>query len=328
MITISLDVHGGDLPDIERLKGAFDALQERHDISLILVGNQLHIKKHLLSFSVSLLQRIQFSHTETTIGMGESPSNILKHKKNCSLSLAVGLVKSKQAQAVVSAGNSGAQMAASLFELGRIPSVDRPAIAITVPCINGSFVLLDAGANTDLKAQHLLDFARMGQVYASLLYSKPAPIVGLLNNGTEPEKGNKLTKDSYLLLSELPDFYGFIEGREMMKGLCDVIICDGFTGNIVLKTIEGVAQSLMLWLKNELHRSIFHKFAALILRSSLKNLKNKLDYRVYGGAPLLGVNGISIICHGSSDAKAIKNAILLGAKLHETNLINQLNHLK
>jgi phosphate acyltransferase len=225
----------------------------------------------------------------------------------------------------VSAGNTGAQMAASLFMLGRISSIDRPAIAITVPCINGSFVLLDAGANTDLKAQHLYDFARMGHAYAKIIYCKDDPVVGLLNNGTEEEKGNKLTKETFPLLSQLTSFYGFIEGREMMKGVCDVIVCDGFTGNIVLKTIEGVAQSLMTWLKEEIHSSLMHKLAGLFLKSSFQKLKHKLDYRAVGGAPLLGVNGISIICHGSSDALAIKNALLLADKLHLKNLINQLS---
>lgn len=327
MTTIALDVPGGDLPDQIKINGALDALQENENLSIILVGNQYLISKELDTISSTLKKRIDICHTEITIGMGESPSRILKQKKLSSLGLAVELVKNKKANAIVSAGNTGAQMAASLFMLGRISSIDRPAIAITVPCINGSFVLLDAGANTDLKAQNLFDFARMGHAYAKIIYRKDAPVIGLLNNGTEEEKGNKLTKEAFPLLSQLSSFYGFIEGREMMKGSCDVIICDGFTGNIVLKTIEGVAQSLMSWLKEELHSSLPHKFAGLLLKSSFRKLKYKLDYRAVGGAPLLGVNGISIICHGSSDALAIKNALLLADKLHQESLIDQLSSI-
>jgi phosphate acyltransferase len=320
-----LDVPGGDLPEQVKIKGALDALQENEDLSIILVGNQSVISQEIASTPSSLKNRIEIYHTNVTIDMGESPSHILKQKKNSSLSIAVELVKNKQANAIVSAGNTGAQMAASLFLLGRLSSIDRPAIAITVPCMNGSFVLLDAGANTDLKAQHLFDFARMGYAYAKIFYHKDQPSIGLLNNGTEKEKGNKLTKEAFPLLSQLPSFYGFIEGREMMDGLCDVVVCDGFTGNIVLKTIEGVAQSLMSWLKEELRGSVTRKIAALFLKASFRKLKHKLDYRVVGGAPLLGVNGISIICHGSSDALAIKNAILLATKLHQESLINQIS---
>lgn len=327
MIKVALDVPGGDLPEQVKIKGALDALQENEDLSLILVGNQSVISQELAQIPSSLKNRIEIYHTDLTIAMGESPSHILKQKKQSSLGLAVELVKNKKADAIVSAGNTGAQMAASLFLLGRLSSIDRPAIAITVPCMNGSFVLLDAGANTDLKPQHLFDFARMGYAYAKIFYHKDNPSVGLLNNGTEKEKGNKLNKEAYPLLSQLPSFYGYIEGREMMNGSCDVVVCDGFTGNIVLKTIEGVAQSLMSWLKEELHASSLQKIAGLMLKPSFRKLKHKLDYRVVGGAPLLGVNGISIICHGSSDAFAIKNAILLAKKLHQESLINQISTL-
>lgn len=327
MIKVALDVPGGDLPELVKINGALDALQENEDLSIILVGNQSDISPEIALLPQAIRERIEIRHTDVTIDMGESPSHILKQKKTSSLSIAVELVKNKEAHAIVSAGNTGAQMAASLFLLGRLSTIDRPAIAITVPCMKGSFVLLDAGANTDLKPQHLFDFARMGYAYAKIFYHKDQPSIALLNNGTEKEKGNKLTKEAFPLLSQLPSFSGFIEGREMMNGLCDVVVCDGFTGNIVLKTIEGVAQSLMSWLKEELKGSLARKLAALFLKSSFRKLKHKMDYRVVGGAPLLGVNGISIICHGSSDAFAIKNAILLAKKLHQESLISQISTL-
>jgi len=235
------------------------------------------------------------------------------------------LVQSGQAHAIVSAGNTGAQMAASLFKLGKIPSIERPAIAITVPSIQGSFILLDAGANTDIKSSHLKDFALMGRAYAKILFHKETPSFGILNNGSEKEKGNRITKEAYELLSDMPGFSGFIEGREMMNRVCDVIICDGFTGNIVLKTIEGVAYTLLNLLKKECKKNFINKIASLILKPSFQNIKNKLDYRAYGGALLLGVKGISIICHGSSDALAIKNAIFLAVKTHKENLIASIN---
>lgn len=327
MIKIALDIAGGDLPAYERIKGLADALKESDEIEVFLVGNQALISDELTHFPSIDRGRLHFSYTDDVITMQDAPSTILKEKKNSSLALAVELVKSGDAHAVVSAGNTGAQMAASMFKLGKIKSIDRPAIAITVPSIHGSFVLLDAGANTDIKASHLKDFALMGRAYAKILFNKNCPTFGILNNGTEKEKGNRITKEGYDLLSEIPGFSGFIEGREMMNGICDVIVCDGFTGNIVLKTIEGVAYSLMGWLKKECTKNIINKIASLILKPSLTKLKNKLDYRVYGGALLLGVNGISIICHGSSDALAIKNAILLAAKTHKENLINKLSSI-
>ncbi len=321
MIKIALDVHGGDLPQEERIRGVLLALKSQKYLNVILVGNRSQIQPALSCWPAPLLSRISYHHTEELMGMGDSPSLILKQKKNSSLALSVGLVKINEAQAVVSAGNTGAQMAASLFQLGRIASVERPAIATTVPSANGSFVLLDAGANTDVKAKHLLDYAEMGKIFSQKIYQKPSPLIGLLNNGTEEEKGSKLTKEVFQLLKTFPGFYGFIEGREMMQGLCDVIICDGFTGNIALKTIEGVANTLIGMLKKELMSSIKNKIAALMLRSSLKHIKSILDYRTYGGAPLLGVKGISIICHGSSDALAIQNALLLAYQMHKVKLI-------
>ncbi len=325
MIKIALDIAGGDLPACERIKGLADALKESKEIELFLVGNRSLIEKDLALFSSIDYDRLHFVHTEEVISMHDAPSSILKNKKNSSLALAVDLVQSGQAHAIVSAGNTGAQMAASLFKLGKIPSIERPAIAITVPSIQGSFILLDAGANTDIKSSHLKDFALMGRAYAKILFHKETPSFGILNNGSEKEKGNRITKEAYELLSDMPGFSGFIEGREMMNRVCDVIICDGFTGNIVLKTIEGVAYTLLNLLKKECKKNFINKIASLILKPSFQNIKNKLDYRAYGGALLLGVKGISIICHGSSDALAIKNAIFLAVKTHKENLIASIN---
>lgn len=316
MISIALDVPGGDLPIVERVKGALASLQTDQELCVVLVGNKDDIFSILRSLGVLNHTRIEVVHTTESISMKDAPSQILKDKKNSSLSVATSLVKSKQCSGIVSAGNTGAQMAAGLFQLGRIPGIDRPGIAITIPTESGFCVLIDAGANTDVKPKNLLDFAKMGSTYSKSVYRVLNPRVALINNGTEKEKGNFLTKESYSLLSmEMPNFIGFIEGREIMKGTADVIVCDGFTGNIILKTIEGTASSLLSEIKKNINNSFFRKISAFFLRSTFISLKEKMDYRVYGGAPLLGIAGISIICHGSSDSLAIQNAILLALKM-------------
>jgi glycerol-3-phosphate acyltransferase PlsX len=316
LISIALDVPGGDLPIAERIKGALASLLLDQELFIVLVGDKNDISLHLNSLNCINHPRIEIVHTTETISMNDAPSSILKDKKNSSLSVATSLVKSKKCHGIVSAGNTGAQMAAGLFQLGRIPGIDRPGIAITIPTESGFCVLIDAGANTDVKPKNLLDFAKMGSIYSKSIYHIVEPRVALINNGTEEEKGNFLTKESFpLLAGQIPNFIGFLEGRNIMKGDADVIVCDGFTGNIILKTIEGTASSLFSQMKKVINQSFIQKIGALILKSTFTSLKEKLDYRVYGGAPLLGISGISIICHGSSDSLAIQNAILLVLKM-------------
>jgi phosphate acyltransferase len=327
LISIALDVSGGDLPYEERIKGALLSLQLDKELFIALVGNETFILPIVKSSFKIDPNRFKIVHTSESISMSDAPSRILKDKKNSSLSIATSLVKQKECQGIVSAGNTGAQMAAGLFQLGRLPSIDRPGLAITIPTETGFCVLIDAGANTDIKPKNLLDFARMGSQYCKTVYQIEKPKVALVNNGTEEEKGNILTKESFSILKkEISGFKGFIEGRDIMKGSVDVIVCDGFTGNIILKTIEGTASSIFSQIKKEISKSLTQKIGALVLRKTFSALKDKMDYRVYGGAPLLGINGISIVCHGSSDSLAIQNAILLASKMVKQKTIDSISH--
>lgn len=328
MISIALDVPGGDLSFQERIHGALHALNCDEELRVVFVGDESQIEPFVKSLPKTVSLRISIVHTLETISMAEAPSRILKEKKSCSLSLATKLVKEAQCAGIVSAGNTGAQMAAGLFLLGRMKGIDRPGIAIPVPTNNGYSILIDGGANTDVKPKNLLDFARMGSLFIETVYGIKQPKVAILNNGSEQEKGNLLTKESYSLLKrEVETFTGFIEGRDLMSGIADVIVCDGFTGNIILKTMEGTAIAIFSHLKKEIKKSIWQKLGAILLQKSFQSLKDKLDYRLYGGAPLLGINGISIICHGTSDRVAIKNAILLAVKMVRQKTIEKMASL-
>ena len=324
MIDIALDVLGGDLPPDIRLLGAIEALKEDRSLSLSLVGKKEMIEKYLTdNLSNALIKRVKIINSNEIIEMNESPSKVLKEKRVSSISIATKLVSDGHSNAIVSAGNTGAQMATGIFQLGRISSIERPGIAITIPTEKGPIILIDGGANVDVRPRNIVEFGIMGYIFAKTVYNIENPKVALINNGTEEEKGNKVTKESYSILKEkLKSFIGYIEGREMMKGKADVVVCDGFIGNILLKTIEGVGLSVISILKSDINSSILKKFGALFLRGTFKKLKNKMDYREYGGAPLLGIKGISIIAHGSSDNTAIKNAIKLAVKMHKENLIN------
>ncbi|HOW03308.1 MAG TPA: phosphate acyltransferase PlsX [Caldisericia bacterium] len=328
MINISLDVSGGDLPFEERIFGALKALRENKDLLVTLVGDENLISPYLSKseYNRSILDRIKIVDSKITIEMDEQPTKILTEKKNSSLGLATELVKKGECDGIVSAGNSGAQMAAALFQFGRISSIERPGIAIPVPTIYKSIVLIDGGANVEVKPKNLYDFAIMGSIFSKVACNIKEPKIALINNGTEEEKGNKLTKEAYVLLkNNLSNFIGYIEGREMMAGKADVVVCDGFTGNIILKTIEGVGLSILEFLKNDFKKTPFKMLGAYLLKDTFLTLKKKMDYKEYGGAPLLGVKGISIISHGSSDSFAIKNAILLAYKMANEDIINKIS---
>lgn len=328
MINISLDVSGGDLPFEERVLGALKALRENEDLSVTLVGDENLIGPYLSKTEndSTILGRIKIVDSKEIIDMDEQPSKILTEKKKSSLGVATELVKTGECSGIVSAGNSGAQMAAALFQLGRISSIERPGIAIPVPTIDKSIVLIDGGANVEVKPKNLYDFAVMGSIFAKVAYNVKEPKIALINNGTEEEKGNKLTKEAYILLkNNLPDFIGYIEGREMMAGKADVVVCDGFTGNIILKTIEGVGLSILGFLKNDFKKTPIKMLGAYLLKDTFLTLKKKMDYKEYGGAPLLGVKGISIISHGSSDNFAIKNALLLAYKMAKEDIIKKIS---
>jgi glycerol-3-phosphate acyltransferase PlsX len=329
LINIALDVLGGDLEDGEKIYGALNAVKCDDELHVVLVGNEASINSYLdrEEFS-SFGNNFSLVHSTKNFGMQESPSKILKTGKDSSLYKAVLEVKEESCVGVVSAGNTGAQMAASLFVLGRIKNISRPGIAIPLPTRCGSSTLIDAGANVDSKPQNLLDFALMGSLYHSAMYNITNPPIGIINNGAEQSKGNILSKSSYSLIEKsFPDsFKGFIEGRDIFNGEIKVLVCDGFVGNVILKTVEGSFLLIKDFLKKDINSSLKQKLGGYLIKDSFKHLKKLMDYREYGGSPLLGVKGISIICHGSSDQLAIKNALLQALKMHRGRLIQKISN--
>lgn len=307
MIRIAVDAMGGDFAPVEIIKGAVIASLEL-PISLILVGDRAVIQKELDRYNKK--GQISVAHASEVIGNNESPVSAVKQKKSSSLNIAVSLVKNKEAEAVVSAGNTGALMASSLFGLGRVPGVERPAIATIFPTPAGPILLLDMGANVDSKPKNLLQFAEMGSLYAEHVMHINNPRVGLLNIGEEKEKGNELTIASWPLLKEARiNFVGNAEAKEILSRKVDVIVCDGFVGNLILKFGESISDFIVTLLKKELSKNFVTKFAAFLLLPALANIKKSVDYDEAGGAPMLGINGVVFKAHGRAKAKAIKNAI-------------------
>ncbi len=306
---IAVDAMGGDFAPQKIVEGAVLAARE-YQTPIILVGKKNVIVAELAKHDTKNLP-IFIEHASDIIEMHESPSKASRYKQDSSIVVATRLVAQGKADAVVSAGNSGAVMTSALRYLGRIPGVYRPMIATIIPTQKGSCLVADAGANTDCKPEYLLQFAIMSKIAAETILNISQPRVGLLSIGEEKEKGSALTKRAFPLLESCPyiKFIGNVEGRDIPKGTADVIICDGFVGNVVLKTIEGTAESIQRMIKTIICSSLVAKIGFLCMRHLFKNLKKKLDYAEYGGAPLLGVKGTSIIAHGKSSAKAMKNAI-------------------
>ncbi|HDJ28592.1 MAG TPA: phosphate acyltransferase PlsX [Proteobacteria bacterium] len=310
---IAVDAMGGDNAPAEIVAGAVEAARE-YNIHVILVGYRERIEHELKKYQIKNLP-IYIQHASEVVGMDDSPSKALRRKKNSSLKVAIDLVRDGRAQGVISAGNSGAAMALAMFTLKKLENIDRPAIVTNLPTVKGSTVILDVGGNVDCKPLHLAQFAVMGSVYATYILGKSVPRVGLLSNGEESSKGNELTRETDALLKNSSlNYVGYIEGGDIFPGDIDVIVCDGFVGNIVLKTSEGLALAMTEILKNELSANLKSKVGAWLSKDALRRLKAKIDYKEYGGAPLLGVNGNCFICHGSSCRKAIKNAIRLSAE--------------
>lgn len=331
MVIVSLDAMGGDHAPREIIRGAVEAL-ENYPVKILLVGPSELVRTELdRAFRDAGLnpdkyeKQLELVPAEEVIGMGEEPALALRRKKKASIAVATRLVKEGIAQAVVSAGSTGAQMAAAVLILGRLPGVERPAIATVLPGPRGPRVLIDSGANLDSRPKHLEQYAYMGSVYAANQLKIPQPRVGLLNVGEEESKGNELTKQTYQLLKATPlNFIGNVEGREVLSGDVDVIVCDGFAGNVTLKLIEGLSKTLMDMIKQELMSSFRTKLGGMLAMPSFKALRDRLDYSGYGGAPLLGVKGISVICHGSSRSRAIRHAIRVAMESVESDLVGQL----
>lgn len=321
---IALDVMGGDKAPQVTVKGAVQAAREADSLGIeeiILVGDSQAIKKELSSLGASNLP-LSIKPAREVIAPDEAAASAVKQKKDSSIVVATNLVKEGKADALVSAGHTGAVMASCLINLKRLKGISRPAIATLVPNIKGATVLLDAGANVDCKPKHLVQFALMGSVYAHYILGIEKPKVGLLSIGEEKSKGNELTFETYRLLenSQL-NFIGNAEGKDIANGAVDVVVCDGFVGNVLLKFGESLAKMIMAELKEELSKGFLLKLGAFISRPAFVSLKRRLDYSEYGGAPLLGTNGVCIISHGKSSSKAIKNALRVASEFvrHKVN---------
>ncbi len=320
---IALDAMGGDFAPKEIVLGAVEACREVGS-EIILVGMEEAIKKELNAQSITGL-KIEIHNATEVIAMDEHPATAIKRKKDSSLIVANRLVKEGKADAVISAGNTGAAMAASLLTLGRITGIKRPAIACLMPTEIGFSVVLDAGANADCEPDNLLEFAIMGSIYTEQTLGMKNPRVGLLSIGEEETKGNKLTIEAHQLLKTSGlNFIGNIEGHDVHRGKCEVIICDGFVGNIVLKLSEGLASVLVKQIKDAISSNVASMIGGLLVKDSIKKLMSRMDSTEYGGMPLLGINGYSFISHGSSNAKAIKNAVKGAMKAVNENYVGKI----
>ncbi len=306
VMKIAIDAMGGDNAPKEIVLGAMKAIQQFPDVEITLVGDEAKIKQYLTNN-----ERIDILHTEEVILATDEPVRAVRRKKTASMVLAAQTVADGKADACISAGNTGALVAAGLFVVGRIEGIDRPALSPTLPTIGGEgFLLLDVGANADARPEHLQQFAIMGSIYSQKVRGIAKPRVGLLNIGSEEKKGNDLTKKTYELLKQTDvHFIGNVEARDLLDGVADVVVTDGFTGNMVLKTVEGTAMSVFKMVKSTLMTSIKTKIAAVMLKPDLLELKNKMDYSEYGGAGLFGLKAPVIKAHGSSDANALYNAV-------------------
>lgn len=311
---IALDAMGGDHGPSVVVPAALAAL-DRHDaaVSLALVGNEDAIREELARRGASERAGIDIVPASQVVGMAESPSQALRFKKDSSMRRAIEEVKAGRAHACVSAGNTGALMATARYVLKTLPGIDRPAICTTIPCRNGSFQMLDLGANIDCSAEHLFQFAVMGSVLAEATEGEITPRVGLLNLGEEEIKGNDQVKQAAQLLegSSL-NYIGYVEGDSMYDNVADVVVCDGFTGNVALKSSEGVARLIGSYLREEFGRSLFTRMAGLVALPVLRSLRRRLDPRRYNGASLLGLRGVVVKSHGGADAMAFEHAIEVG----------------
>lgn len=320
---IAVDAMGGEHAPHAIVEGAVMASRD-HGAKVILVGDEERVYGELEKHETSGLP-LSVYHAPYVVGMHESPSLVVRQNRDSSIKVALDLVRKGEADAAVSAGNSGAAMAFAMFILRKLEGVERPAIATVHPTPKGASILLDAGGNVDCKPLHLLQFAIMGSVYGKLALGNENPRIGLLSNGTEEAKGNELIRETNAILKQTGlNYTGYVEGRDIYNGSADVVVCDGFVGNVALKVSEGLAEAIGAILKDEFKKSLRAKLGYFLIKEAFANLEKKVDYSEYGGAPLLGINGICLICHGSSSGKAIMNAVLLALKLAESGFTQQL----
>ncbi|WP_170828891.1 phosphate acyltransferase PlsX [Nitrosomonas communis] len=314
-ITMAIDCMGGDYGPHVTVPSAVKYLHSDPEVDIILVGIPDVIEAELRALNMPLSPRMRLHAASEVVGMDEPPALALRSKKDSSMRVAINLVKSGEAQACISAGNTGALLATSRFVLKTIEGIDRPALAVVLPTIKGHTYILDLGANVNCTAEHLLQFGMMGATLVSSVENKKDPSIGLLNIGEEDIKGNEVVKQAAELLRDSGlNFYGNIEGNDIYKGTTDVVVCDGFVGNVALKTSEGVAQMLATFLRQEFKRNLFTKFAGLVALPVISAFKRRVDHREYNGASLLGLRGIVIKSHGSADKHAFCAAIKRGAE--------------
>jgi glycerol-3-phosphate acyltransferase PlsX len=309
-VRIAIDAMGGDhAPDVV-VAGALEAVREWKDTTVILIGDKARIEP-LVRQAGDQPSNLEIVHASEVIEADDEPVKAVRRKKDASMVIAGRMVQERSADAMISAGNTGALMTTGLLIVGRIEGIDRPALTLTIPSMDGKgMVALDMGANMDASPEQLVQYAIMGSIYRKKVHGVVSPRVGLLNVGTEALKGNELTKAAYPLLKEAPiHFVGNVESRDLLSGPCDVLVCDGFAGNIMLKSLEGAAATIFTALRTEFTRNLLTKLAAAVLKPGLTKFRRQLDYTEYGAAPLLGINGMVLKSHGSSNATAIKNAI-------------------
>jgi glycerol-3-phosphate acyltransferase PlsX len=321
---IAVDAMGGDNAPRAPIEGGVEAARAL-GVGVCLIGDETRIRSIMPRLDGDLAGLVTVRHAGEVVESGDQPVMAIRRKKDSSMAVALTMAASGAAASVVSAGNTGALMAGGILIIGRLPGVDRPAISTMLPSATGEGVLfLDAGANTDVRPEHLVQFASMGSIYAGRVLGRKPVKVALLNIGSEESKGCDAVKQAYQVLKNRSDFVGNIEARDVLSGAADVVVCDGFVGNVFLKTLEGAAQMIFDGLKVEVTRSFVSRAGAAVLRPAFGRLKNRLDYSEYGGAPLLGLKAPCIKCHGSSNARAIMNGIRVAVEFSRSGAIESL----
>jgi len=312
---IAVDAMGGDYAPAAVIEGVALALRDFKDVEILLVGHLEKTAFYLEKHGIAGHPRLSLAHAEEAIEMDDPSVSSIRAKKNSSMTVAAKLVSEDKADAVVSAGHTGAAVAATKVIVRTLPGIERPAIAVIMPAVNGRFILIDAGANTDCKPIHLAQFAIMGEAYYHYVFNEKNPSIALLSVGGEDVKGNDLTKEAFKILSGMPiNFAGNIEGNDLFMKTADVVVCDGFVGNVLLKATESMAEATMHWMKDVFTKNLYRKTGAMLARSAFKDLKAIGDSEEYGGAPLLGLRKVCIIGHGASSPKAVRNAIRRAAE--------------
>ncbi len=324
---IAVDAMGGDYAPEEVVLGAIEAVKAYKKYDVVLVGDAKEIRKVMTEYGTTESDRLSIVHAGEVIEMDEHPAQAIRKKKDASIVVATRLVKEGVCDAVVAPGSTGAAVTAALLGLGRIKGIERPCIATPIPSKKGVSILLDSGANSDSKPKHLVQAAIMGSHYAQHIFGIKEPNIGLLNIGAEASKGNELAQTTYPMLEQTKtiSFYGNVEGRDITEGIVDVVVCDGFVGNIILKFGEGIALLIMQLVKDSIRNGgLLAKLGAMAVLPAFRHLRKRLDFTEYGGAPLLGIDGSFIICHGSSKAKTIRHAVRVAGELVEEDVVGHI----